>query len=114
MSQQLLPLSNQPNQFITAALSVDGQPLTLNLFLHYNEVANYWAMTVSDVNNNLLVDSIPFVTGDDPACNILRQFAYLEIGSCFILNQTGSANPDFPNNTDLGTGFVAIWGDTPN
>ena len=114
--QQLVPLTPAPNQTITVALSVDNAPLTLTLVLHYNEVAIYWAMTIYDVNNNLLLDSIPLITGNDPACNILKQYSYLQIGSCFIINETGLTGvgaPNYPNNSDLGTSFAMIWGDTP-
>jgi len=112
MSQQLLPLNNAPNQTFVATLQVDGSPLILQLTLRYNDVAKYWATTISDQNGDLLLDSIPLITGDNPACNLLRQFDYLEIGSLFILNTTGSVSPDYPDNTNLGVGFVAVWGDT--
>ena len=113
MSQQVLPVSNAPNQTFTATLQVDGAPLTLQIELHYNEIAAYWVMTISDQNGNLLVDSLPLVTGNDPACNLLRQFSFLEIGSIYVINQTGSTTPNYPDNTNLGTGFQIIWGDTP-
>lgn len=111
--QQLVPLTNAPNQTFAANLSVDGNPLTLNLVFRYNEIAKYWAMTVKDASLNLLVNSVPLVTGNDPACNILRQFGYLKIGSAFVINQSGTKKLNYPNNSDLGTDFVLVWGDTP-
>lgn len=110
---QQIPLTNSPNQTISQILSVDGQSLNLNFGFHYNEVAAYWAMSVKDQNNNLLVDSVPLVTGNDPACNILRQYSFLQIGSCFVINRTGSELPDYPDDSNLGTGFQVLWGDTP-
>lgn len=112
MAQQTIQLTNAPNQTVTVSLSVDGQPLTRTLFVHYNEVANYWSVSVFDVNNNLLV-VFPMLTGNDPACNMLRQFSFLEIGSAYVINESGSLSPNYPNNTNLGTGFQLIWGDTP-
>ena len=111
--QQLVQVSPLPNQTLAVVLSVDGASLALNLVFHYNEIADYWAMSVYDQNFNLYVDSIPLVTGNDPACNILKQFYYLVIGSCFILNTSGTNPPDYPGNSDLGTNFQIIWGDTP-
>ena len=113
MAQQIVPLTPAPNQTFTITLSVDGQPLTLTLSFSYNEIAQYWVMAVADQNGNPLVSNIPLVTGNNPACNILAQFAYLEIGSAFVINQSGTNAVNYPNNLDLGTDFVLIWGDTP-
>lgn len=111
--QQQIVLTNAPAQAFTSTLQVDGAPLTLNFVFRYNEVANYWVMRVSDQNDVLLLDSVPLVTGNSPACNILGQFAYLEIGSAYVLNVTGVRDSNFPNSFNLGTGFILVWGDTP-
>src|ERR1035438_5618433 len=112
MSQQVIPLTNAPNQTFSATLNVDGAPLTLQLTFNYNEVANYWSMTVLDKNGNLLLSGVPLVTGNDPACNILKQYSYLQIGSAFVINQSGTKLLNYPNNTDLGTDFALVWGDS--
>lgn len=141
MSLQLVPVNSSPNQQFTAALTVDGSPLSLNLSLNYNEMAGLWMMSVSDVNNNLLVSSIPLVTGGYPAANLLQQQRYLTIGSAFIINVAnlngsgasvgfnygqggygqgpygggvGFGGVDYPDDTNLGTSFVLWWGDTPS
>jgi hypothetical protein len=111
--QQLVPLNCSPNQTITLALTVDGASLTLQVVLRYNGIAKYWAMTILNAQGVLLADSVPLITGNDPACNLLRQLSYLQIGSCFIINQSGQTNPNYPNNTNLGSTMVMIWGDTP-
>lgn len=111
MSLQQLPVNNDPNQLISTTLSVDGASLLLNLKLHYNEVANYWVMSISDQNNNLLLDSLPLVTGNDPACNLLGEFDYLEIGSIYIIN-LGTTSLNYPDNNSLGNAFLLLWGDT--
>ena len=110
---QLVPLTNDPNQNLVAPLSVDGLIQDMFLTLRFNEAAQYWVMTVSDVQGNLILDSVPFITGNAPAGNILGQFAYLGIGSAYIINASAVAAPDFPNSVDLGSDFVLIWGDTP-
>src|SRR5579863_9981286 len=86
MSLQMIPLSTAPNQQFTALLNVDGAPLTVNVTVKYNEMAQYWILSISDSNNNLLVDSVPALTGSYPAANILEQQRYLGIGAWYIVN----------------------------
>jgi len=139
MSLQVIPLSTSPNQSFTVQLTVDGSALQLNVTLSYNQMAGYWILSISDINNNLLIDSVPALTGSYPAANILEQQAYLRIGSWYIVNvsnitpQSGSeigygegfygAGPyggeaglggtDYPNDTNLGTDFQLWIDDTP-
>jgi Domain of unknown function (DUF6983) len=94
-------------------VAIDGTAKTFSVRLRYNEIAKYYVLTLMDAQKNLLLDSIPFITGNVPAGNLLRQFAYLALGSAFILNASGVPSPDFPDNTDLGTDFVLLWDDTP-
>lgn len=139
MSLQVIPLTNSPNQRFTVQLTVDGSALTLNVTISWNAMAQYWVMGISDANNNLLVDSIPLVTGFYPAGNLLQQQRYLNIGSWYIVNvsnlssnsgadvgygqgyygfgpyggQSGSSGLDYPNDTNLGTDFQLWVDDTP-
>lgn len=108
---QIVPLSSSPNQSFTVTLQVDGQPLTLNLFIHWSEMAGYWVMSISDTQDELLLDSIPLITGLYPAGNLLAQYGYLLIGSAYILNE-GTTNSDYPGRNDLGSGFVLLWDNT--
>jgi len=110
MALQVVPLSSS-SQTITAQLQVDGAPLTLVLTIKWSAMAGYWVLTVSGAQGNLLVDGVPLVTGWYPAANLLAQFGYLKIGSAYVLN-LGIDNSDYPGNTDLGTGFILVWGDT--
>ena len=139
MSLQNIPLNNSPNQSMTVQLQVDGATLTLNLTLSYDRMAGYWIMSISDVSNNLLIDSIPMVCGSYPAANLLQQQRYLAIGSAFIIKgpptgasvnssgygaggygaggyggDTGEGGIDYPDSTNLGSAFQLWWGDTPN
>ena len=110
---QIVPVSNAPNQTFVAALNVDGTVQDRYLALRYNEIADYWVMTITDASGNVLLDSIPFITGDVPAANLLGQFVYMKLGSAQIINASGVVAPQYPNDTDLGTDFVIIWGNTP-
>ena len=110
MSAQTVPLSST-QQSIIVQLQVDNSPLTLGLTIHWSTMAGYWVLTIYDARGNLLIDSIPLVTGWWPAANLLSQFGYLKIGSAYILN-LGVNNSDYPGDIDLGTGFILVWGDT--
>lgn len=111
MANQIIPLTTQPNQTFQIALNVNNATLRLTLNINYNEMANYWVMTVSDSNGNLIVDNVPLVTGSWPAANILDAYQYLNIGSAYVINVSNSDINDYPNATDLGTDFVLLWGD---
>lgn len=139
MSLQVIPLTTSPNQSLTVQLTVDGAPLTLNITVQYNEMAGYWILSISDTNNNLLIDSVPMITGSYPGANLLEQQRYLNIGSWYIVNvsnltvtggsnvgygegffgsgayggTTGESGVNYPDNTNLGTDFQLWVGDTP-
>ena len=109
---QIVPLSSNPNQSFLANLTVNGVSLKLNLSFQFNEIAQYWTMSVADVNNNTILASVPLLTGVWPAANILGQYQYLGIGSCYLLNITsGGTGSDYPNGQNLGTDFILLWGD---
>jgi hypothetical protein len=122
MSLQLITLTTSPNQQLTASLTVDGNPLTLNLAINYDEMAGYWVMAISDSNQNLLMASVPMLCGSYPAANLLKQQRYLAIGSAYIVNVSNLAPTnvdaagglDYPDSTNLGTDFQLWWGDTPS
>lgn len=107
---QIIPLTNAPNQTFAVQLTVDGSPLTLNLTLGYSDMAGYWQLAVSDVNNNPIIASVPLITGQYPSANLLAQYGYLKIGSAYILN-TGNSALDYPDANSLGQ-FSLLWGDT--
>ena len=110
MALQTVSLSPS-QQSVTAQLQVDGASLTLTLVIHWSAMAGYWVMSIFDSQGDLLLDSVPLITGWYPAANLLSQYGYLAIGSAYVLN-LGVANSDYPGNTDLGSGFILVWGDT--
>lgn len=112
-TSQIIPLTSSPNQNFSSGLQVDGAPLTLNFVVRWNEMAGYWTMSVSDVNDDLLLDSIPLITGWYPGANLLSQYEYLKIGSAYILNN-GISTSDYPGRNDLGSAWSLLWSDTPS
>lgn len=112
MAEQIIPLTPSPNQSFTVQLQVDGNPLTLQLVIRWSAMAGYWVMTILDSSGDLLLDSIPLITGWYPAANLLAQYEYLAIGSAYILND-GNSSSDYPGQSDLGSAFSLLWSDTP-
>lgn len=108
---QIVPLTNAPNQSFSVQLVVNDQPLTLNLSVGWQSMAGYWALTVADVNNNVLVASVPLITGIYPSANLLAQYGYLAIGAAYLLN-TGNSPLDYPDQASLNL-FSLLWGDNP-
>ena len=111
MATQLLPLTSAPNQSLQTTVSIDGKNVTLALTLRYNETAEYWILSIADARGNLLLDSLPVLTGGYPAANLLEQYAYLGIGSAYVI-KTGGTAADYPGSEQLGTDFVLVWSDT--
>lgn len=111
MAYQIIPLTPQ-NQTLNIQLSIDGQNKTLVLTIMYNTIADYWYMSVSDSNGNKLLDSVPLLVSDYPANNILEQYSYLQIGSAYVVPKSNAAAFSQPNDTNLGTDYVLVWGDT--
>jgi hypothetical protein len=111
LPDQIVPVTNDPNQTLTVALAVDGASLTLKLGARFSLVTGYWLMNVSDRFNNLLLSNVPLLCGLYPASNLLAPFGALAIGSAYIVNASGSAS-DSPDETNLGTDFLLVWGDT--
>jgi hypothetical protein len=108
---QIIPLDNSPNQTLAVAGTIDGQTLRLILDIGYNEMAQYWVMSISDASGNLLLSSVPMITGDWPAANLLAQYGYLKIGSMYVIN-VGQAENDYPDSTGWEGSFQLLWDNT--
>ena len=110
MTYKVIPLTSEPDQKFKITLPIDGKNITLSLRIRYNTAGNYWWLSVTDSNGNMLIDSLPLFTGEYPAADILGQYSYLNIGSACVI-KTGTAQMDIPDDTNLGTEFVLVWGD---
>lgn len=106
-----IPLTNSPNQSFNITVPVNDENKDLTLELNYNEVADYWSITIRDTETDLvLVSQLPMLESYGDFSNILIQLGYLEIGSVFIvaIEETDTCRP---NEEDLGTKYIVIWGD---
>lgn len=111
MADQLIPLDNSPNQTFQVTVAVDGKNVTFNVTLSYSEPAGYWVMNIKDAQGIDILDSIPLLTGEWPAANILGQYGYLGIGSAYIINASNTPI-DYPGKPNLGSDFLLLWSDT--
>lgn len=108
-----IPLTTEPNQSFKVSIPVDGRNIELKLDIRYNTIAEYWIMTVTDsLTDKILIDSLPLLTGQYPAANLLEQYSHLRIGSAVIVNTSTIDISDEPNDKNLGSDYVLIWGDT--
>lgn len=115
MNYQTVPLTTALNQTMQLNLTVDGNPLTLNIAVNWSVSAGQWLISIADAANNLLISNIPLVTGVYPAANILSQYGYMRIGSLWLLatGQNALGTPTAaPTADNLTTAFTLLWGDT--
>jgi hypothetical protein len=110
MSSQIVPLTPLPNQTLSVTLNINNLPLTLQMFQYYNRVAGFWAIDIYSQTGVPLASSVPLLTGDWPAANILAPYEYLQIGEAYVINQNGGVT-DWPTTSNLGGGFVLLWTD---
>ena len=113
MNLYQIPINSSPNQTFTSVVPVDGKNINLSFFLRFSEVAGYWLMDIGDATTDTpLLASIPLVPGVYPADNLLGQYAYLGIGSAYIVNSTNTTE-EWPGESTLGNDWQLVWGDTP-
>lgn len=111
ISLYTIPLTSSPNQDLQVSIPIDGKNVILRLKIRYNTVGNYWWMTVRDKDGNVLIDSLPLLTGEHYSSDILKPYRYLGLGSAVVIN-IGDATLDYPDSTTLGVNFILVWGDT--
>jgi hypothetical protein len=89
----LIPLANTPQSF---QIPLAGATYTFTS--KWNDMGQYWALDIADVNDVAIVSNIPLITGGD----CLAGLNYLEFdGSIYVL--TDGASPDaVPTLANLG------------
>lgn len=108
-----IPVTSEPNQNFKCSIPIDGENKTFIFYIRYNSEAEYWTMTVTDdLADKVLLDSVPLLSGVYPAANILEQYAYLNIGSAYVVKVNPDITEENPNSETLGNGFKLYWSDT--
>jgi hypothetical protein len=108
-----IPVTSEPNQNFRCTIPIDGENKTFIFDVRYNSEAEYWTMRITDdLISLMLIDSIPLLAGVYPAANLLEQYAYLNIGSAYIIKINPDIEEENPNSETLGSGFKLYWSDT--
>jgi hypothetical protein len=110
MALYSVPVKSSPDQQFNIIMPLAGINTAFKVRLRYNTIADYWVLTLSDKSGNLIVDSLPLVTGVASAVNLFGQFQHLGIGGMAIVKM-GNNSLDYPNDSTLGTDFMMLWGD---
>ena len=109
----VVPLSPFPNQSFNIVIPVDGVNRSFRFDLWYNEVAEYWLMTVTDIKTQeVLFRNFPLLTSTNAMLNLLKQLSYKEIGMACVLPRIIDYSKSMPDDENLGTDYVLVWGDT--
>lgn len=105
----IVPITNQPNQSFEIIIPQGSSNIILGFFVYWNSIAGYWEMNISDAVGNSLITGLPLITGKAPVQNLLRQWAYLNIGEAYVVPISEDA-PDWPGVDDWDVNFVLVWG----
>lgn len=108
-----IPLSTSPRQSFKVNIPVDGENKYFEFNLLYNKQGNYWMLTIRDgKTRDVIISNINVLPTFGPVnSNILYAYKYLRIGSAYVVPmiKQGITMPDDKN---LGTDYVLVWGDT--
>ena len=108
----IIPLTAEPNQSFVCTIPVDSKNVTLFFQLRYNDIAGYWVMTLTDASTGvILLDSVPVLTGEYPAADLLGQYQYLLLGSAVLINDSGDVL-DTPSDLNMGVDYKLVWSDS--
>lgn len=110
MAYKIIPLTSDPDQSFACTIPVNGENLKLGFRVKYNTVGDYWALSIYDKSKKCLINSLPLVYSEYPAANLLDAYDYLKIGSACLV-KVGNSTTDRPDDTNLGTDFLLVWGD---
>lgn len=106
-----IPLTNYPNQKFVCTVPVNDENKNFRFELWYNYQAEYWLFSLYDLQtNSYLFSNLPMLTTYGQWCNMFYQLDYLKIGICFMVPSTSGIS-DNPNEDNIGTGYLMIWGD---
>lgn len=97
----VIPITpSTPQVFSTTLLQT-----SYNMRTRFSVGSLAWMLDIYDVDNNLIVGSIPLVTGAD----LLEQYKYLGIGGGLYISNSGSLNDAVPQFNDLGVNGQLVF-----
>jgi len=92
------------------SVPIDGVSTYLYFVFQYNAAGDFWSLTVSDSEMNMLVSNMPLLSGEGAAANMLRQLGHLGIGSAVIHKLVDAPSSDSPNFENWLREFDLYWG----
>ena len=108
----VVPLTNSPNQSFYSSIPINGENREFKLELWYNYEANYWLLSATDLMaNKKLFTNLPLLVSYGRFANILCQLAYKQIGFSGVLPRVSEFPESMPDDENLGTSYILIWGD---
>lgn len=107
--KSIIPITNRPNNTFSCKIPIDSKNITLTFTTHFNEVAGYWSVSITNSDGRELIHNLPIL----PSQNILSQLAYMGIGSAYIVKGDDLTGEEWPGEESLGTRWYLVWSDTP-
>ena len=105
-----IPLTNSPNQTFNCIVPVNGENHNLRFTLWYNYKAKYWLMSIFEITENKeMFENLPLLVSKGRFENILCQLGYMDLGMAGVVPLIDSL--ENPDNTNLGTAYILLWGD---
>ena len=105
----IVPINNRPNNTFSCKIPVDNKNITFTFTTHFNEVAGYWLVSISNSEGIELIHNLPVL----PSQNILSQLTYMCIGSAYIIRGDSLSEEEWPSEESLGSNWYLVWSDTP-
>jgi hypothetical protein len=104
-----IPVTDQPNQEFEVVIPLrSDRNIALSFYFSFNDVAQYWEMSVGDASSGqTLISCLPLVTSS-PSQNIISQWAYLDIGKAYVVPLTDLAT-GVPGLNDWGVNYSLLW-----
>lgn len=106
-----VPLTNSPNQTFEITIPVNGKNKTFVFNMWYNYFAEYWLLSIIDSQTEqFIVSNTPLLSSTYDFANMLKQYGYKLIGNAYIA-PISNKKLSMPNNENIGSDFVLLWGD---
>lgn len=111
MVLSILPIKENTNQTFDCILPLNNSNFRFRFSLTWNPLGEYWQLSVFDTfrDNLEVVNYKPLNPVDYPYNNIIANLSYKNIGSLYIVNNSGKN--EVPSYTNLAQDFVIVWGD---
>lgn len=97
----------------TYSLNIDGQSRQITVEYRYIPLYDYWTITVYDTpTSTLVIANVPLMYNEGEGQNLLSQFAYLGLGSCYVIKAVEQPTTPWPTGESFGVEYKLAWGDT--